>query len=153
MVNSRAKGIGAEQAVARYFRDTAHCPDARRSVAAGWSNRSTSSQDRGDIEGVPGLCVQVKNLARPLVDKALTDVWAETCAQAVPGGRRPLIVEKRAGTTNVGFWWTHLDARFYLELVTGRAQLVLYNHLIRVALGDLMPNLRVWIADKRVDTH
>jgi len=153
MVNSRAKGIGAEQSVARYFRDVAGCPDARRSVAAGWRNGSTSSPDRGDIDGVPGLCVQVKNLARPLIGKLLADTWAETLDQAAQGDRRPMIIEKTR-SSDVGCWWAHIDARFYVELVTGRPQLILHNHLMRTLLGDLMPSLRLWIHSvNRVDTH
>jgi hypothetical protein len=153
MVNSRAKGIGAEQAVARYFRDVASCPDARRSVAAGWRNGSTSSPDRGDIDGVPGLCVQVKNLARPLAGKLLSDTWFETLEQAAASARRPMIIEK-CRSSDVGYWWAHVDARFYVELVTGCPQLILHNHLMRAQLGDLMPSLRLWIhSAKRVDTH
>ena len=150
-VNSRRKGLSAEQAAARYF-VAAGCPDARRSVAAGWRNGATSSPDRGDIDGVPGIGIQVKNLAKPLVGKALADVWVETCAQA--GGRRPLLLEKRAGAADVGRWYAWLSSGFYLELLTGRRQLVMYDHLVRVELGSIIGDLRIWIRTAQpIDTR
>jgi hypothetical protein len=152
MVNSRAKGIGAEQAVARYFRDVAGCPDARRSVAAGWRNGSTSSPDRGDIDGVPGLCVQVKNLARPLSGKLLDAVWDETRRQALVTQSVGIVVEKRIGTTDVGRWWMHTSSVFYVEIVTGRPRFVPNFHLVRVELGAVIGDLMMWVR-QHVDTH
>jgi hypothetical protein len=149
MVNSRAKGIRAEQAVARYFQ-AAGCIEARRLVAAGWRNGATSAPDLGDV-AVDGLAVQVKNLAKPLVGKALSDVWADTMAQAAAGrdDRRPILIEKRTGTADVGRWWLWLASEFYLELLTGRTQLVLHDHLVRVELGSVIGDIRIWIRTRQ----
>lgn len=147
MVNSRTKGLTAERAVANYFKVHVS-PDARRSVATGWSNGSTEHQDLGDIDGVPGLCLSVKNLARRLEGKLLADTWTEVCRQALPNLYTAIIIEKRAGTTDVGKWWAHLSSSFYVELLTGRRQLVLNHHLVRVELGAIIDDLRLWCRDR-----
>lgn len=152
MVNSRAKGIKGELDVAGYLRSFPEWPTARRSVAAGWSNGSTEHQDEGDLVGTPGLCFQVKNLARPLTGKMLIDTWRETAAQAFVGNRHPIIVEKRVGSADVGRWWAHLSSRFYVELITGWRQFVPTEHLVRVELGDIIVSLRMWTREQ-VDTH
>lgn len=153
MVNSRDIGAKAERDIANYFKSRGGpaCHNARRLVATGWRNGSTDSPDQGDIAGVPGLCIQSKALAKPLAGKLLADTWSATQQQAAArtaetrSRHQPIIIERRRGCADVGRWIAHLDARFYTELVTGRAQLVLHNHLLRVDLGDLMPDLRVWI--------
>jgi hypothetical protein len=157
MVNSRDKGAKGERDAAGYFR--AFGPpwqDARRLVAAGWSNGSTSSPDRGDLTGLPGLCVQVKNMARRLEGKLLADVWAQTCAQARAAGDNPmpLILEKRTGCADVCRWWLWLNTDSYVRLVTGRWGWVAHPHLVRVELGDLVDDLRLYSLEKLpVDTH
>lgn len=152
MVNSRAKGLTAERTAANYFRRFPEWPNARRSVAAGWSTTTTEHQDEGDLIGVNPLCVQVKNLARPLAGKLLADVWLETCAQALTDNREPVILEKRSGHADPASWWLHLAGRFYVELVTGRRQFMTSNHLVRVELGHVVDDLRI-LARKGIDTH
>lgn len=152
MVNSRTKGRSAEQAVARYFRDHIS-PESRRVVAAGWSNGRTSGADLGDVHA-PGLCIQVKSLARPLAGKLLADTWRETQAQtaalAAHTGRtaNSLIVEKRPGSADVGRWWVHLSSRVYVALVTGAPRFVASDHLVRVELGDITQDLRLWCRER-----
>lgn len=144
MVNNRAKGIRAEQAVARYFVEHGVL-DSRRIVATGWRNGATSAPDQGDV-AVPGLGVQVKSLATPLTGKALDDVWAETCAQAAAGGdRRPILIEKRNRCADVGRWWLWLSSRFYVELVSYEVRWVPSDHLVRVELGSVIGDLMIWV--------
>lgn len=147
MVNSRAKGIKGERDVALYFRQFPEWPKARRLVAAGWRNGSTEHQDEGDLAGVEPFCIQAKNLARPLTGQLLINTWRETCAQAVAGNRHPIIIEKRAGSADVGRWWAHLSSRFYVALLLGREHLVFSDHLVRVELGDVIGDLRQWARD------
>lgn len=156
-VNSRDIGAKGELSVAKYFREQGGplCWAARRRVATGWRNEHTEFADHGDIAGVPGLCLQVKALARPLIGKLLTDTWVATVAQSAAlslelgSPVRPMIIEKRRGTADVGQWWAHLAAPFYVELVTGHAQLVLRDHLVRVELGALMPDVRLWLFEQQ----
>lgn len=146
VVNSRTKGIQqGEQPAARYFKSQGPpWQDARRSVAAGWSNATTEFQDTGDLTGLPGLCVQVKALKKPLVGKELADVFAETERQAAASGPGvvPLILEKRAGTTDVGRWWLWLTSDVYVRLVTDRWVWLPEPHLVRVELGAVIGDLR-----------
>lgn len=148
-INGRTKGLTAERAVARYFVEHGR-PDAKRSVAAGWSNGTTESGDVGDIIGVPGFAIQVKNLARRLEGKLLVDTWREATRQAFNLGKltgryeNALIVEKRAGSADPGRWWLHTSSGIYTHMLIGRPTLVLNFHLVRVELGDVIGDLVAW---------
>lgn len=151
-INSRRKGINAEQVVARYL-VARGLPDARRSVATGWRNDSTEHADRGDIDGVAGFTIQVKNTAKPLTGQRLADVWRETLSQALPSLSVPLLLEKRAGSADVGRWWLYLDSPTYVRLVTGEWRWTKDMHLVRVELRDVVDDIvlmsRELSSDKR----
>lgn len=151
-INGRAKGLTAERAVADYLKANGF-PDARRSVSTG----TIHTPDRGDIDGVPGFAIQVKNLARRLEGKLLADTWAAACRQAdarsVDALFRPaqstacyaVIVEKRAGTTDVGRWWLHTDDGIYVRMVAGRwVWTGASRHLVRVELGAVVREWSAW---------
>lgn len=151
-INSRTKGLTAERDLARYFVANGW-PEARRSVVTGTFVR----QDTGDIEGLPGLCVQVKNLATGLSGKLLHATWHQAQKQTAELARQrgtscsTLIVEKRAGSADPGRWWCHLSSRFYVRVITGRWMLVTNLHLVRVELGDIVTDLRLWSVDVERD--
>lgn len=143
MVNSRAKGIKAELDAAKYFAAQGRpWEDARRKIETGWNNGHASSPDRGDLTGLPGLCVQVKNHAAPLVDTMLSRVLSETVAQAAVCGAMPLLLEKRAGAADVARWWAHLGSPEYVRIVTGAWRFVPSLHHVRVPLGCIVDDLR-----------
>lgn len=150
MINGRAKGAAAEQQLAKYLRALGPpWSDARRSVSAGWSNGSTSQPDRGDLTGTPGLCFQVKNTQRPLVDKYLADTWRAVRAQAQAAGElMPLIVEKRSGAADPGRWWLWIAANDYVLVVVGRPCFIVAPHLVRVELGDVVNDLKIFSASR-----
>lgn len=141
-INSRRKGMTAEQDLARFLRGLGGpWADATRAVATGWRNGTTSHQDQGDIAGTPGLCWQVKNLASPLTGKALDDVWAQTRTQAGVG-RLPLLVERRTGAADPRRWWLWVSSVDYIAVVLGRPVFVPTGvHLVRVELGDVLDAL------------
>ena len=147
-IDGRTKGLTAERALANYLK-SAGWPDARRSVVTGTAQRP----DAGDIAGTPGLCFQAKNLATVLSGKLLHATWHQTQAQAAELTKQtgkwcaPIIVEKRAGSADPGRWWCHLSSRFYVRVLTGRWTLVTNLHLVRVELGDIVTDLRLWSAD------
>lgn len=58
--SNRRRGLDAERAVANYLQAMGF-PDARRAVAAGWTTNTTNNPDPGDIAGVPGCVISVKN--------------------------------------------------------------------------------------------
>lgn len=149
-INGAVKGKTAERDVANYLK--AHgIETARRSVSTG----TIHTPDRGDIDGVPGFAIQVKNLARRLEGKLLTDVWREAQAQAVALAAQtraasacPVIIEKRAGTADVGRWWLHTDSGIYARMLTGRWQWVGPSfHLVRVEVGDVIGDWVSWVRE------
>ncbi len=150
-INGRVKGLTAERAVANYLKANGF-PDARRSVSTG----TIHTPDRGDIDGVPGFAVQVKNLARRLEGKLLADTWDAVVLQSISMTAqtgvesRPVVIEKRAGTTDVGRWWLHTDSGIYVRMITGRWQWTGVNfHLVRVEVGDVMREWSAWSREIR----
>ena len=90
----KAKGSRAELAVARYLQE-AGWPYAERS-RAGWTD------DRGDIDGIPGVVVEVKDCKRHDLSGWLAELEVETAnARAVTG----VLVVKRRLHTNPADWY------------------------------------------------
>ena len=150
-INSRAKGLQAERDLANYLKANG-LTEARRSVATGHA----ALADSGDIAGVPGFAIQSKNLARRLEGKLLTDTWHATVRQAAELSRqqhgddvRPIIIEKRAGTKDVGRWWLHTDSGIYIRMITGRWQWTgsSSSHLVRVEVGDVIGDWVAWVRE------
>lgn len=97
----------AERAVVSYLR--AHgWPGAERTVRTGYRVAGRASRDQGDVDGTPGVCVQVKTTtanAEPMVRKWLAETEDQRLAAGADVG---LLVVKRIGATDPGRWWTHL---------------------------------------------
>lgn len=151
-INGAVKGKTAERDVANYLK--AHgIETARRSVSTG----TIHTPDRGDIDGVPGFAIQVKNLARRLEGKLLADVWHDACRQSVAMAQQtpafgaptccPVIIEKRAGSADVGRWWLHLGALEYVRMITGRWSFIMVPHLVRVEVGDIIGDWVSWVRE------
>ena len=101
----KAKGSRAELAVARYMQE-AGWPYAERS-RAGWTD------DRGDIDGAPGIVVEVKDHKKFALSEWMGELEVETAnARAITG----VLVVKRRLHTDPGDWyaitrfgdWCHL---------------------------------------------
>lgn len=120
---NRDKGIKSERDVAAYCR--AHgMLGAERSVSTGWKTRGRHLADVGDIKGIPGVCVQVRNVVRQhpkgLAGKALLEMLAETRIQGqAAGAALAILIEKRAGHADVGEWWVHIPANLMAALLIG----------------------------------
>lgn len=97
MSASKAKGSAAERDLVTFLR-TAGFPHAERRLAG-------SAQDRGDIAGVPGVVLEVKNHASlnlaGWVDEAVLE-------QANDGADYGIVVHKRRGKGNAGDWYATL---------------------------------------------
>ena len=122
--SNRDKGNKTERDVASYLR-AAGIPTAERRVVTGWHRTDRSDPDLGDIKGVPGICIQVKNLDKTargnLSGKALADVAAELKMQrAASGAALGLLIEKRPNNADVGTWWAHLAANDFVALIDGQ---------------------------------
>lgn len=87
---NRRRGADAERAVVAFLRDNGY-PDARRYLAG-------DGRQPGDIDGVPGLCIEVKDVA--------ASSWPTWCRQAdaEAGGRTWVVVRRKRGNPNVAEW-------------------------------------------------
>ena len=89
---ARDKGRQAENQLATWLQANGF-PDAERSAS--------KLEDRGDIAGVPGVCVQVKAYADAM--RGLREAQAGAVRQAM--GRRPVAVVRLRGVTDPAQWW------------------------------------------------
>lgn len=109
MSASKRKGTAAESAVVAWLQANGH-PHAERRALAGIN-------DKGDIAGVPGVCIEVKN------HKSLD--LAGWCAELVveianAKARTGVVIAKRRGKSDVGEWYALMPAHIWLDLL-GRA--------------------------------
>lgn len=140
---NRDKGLQFERDVAAYFR--AHgIATAERSVSTGWATANRSLADIGDIKGIPGITVQCKYLAKPLVGKALVDAMNETSDQCNAAANViHLLIEKRHGVANVGCSYAWLPGSAYVLIVTGTDSLA--NHYpVRMELRYIIEYLVIF---------
>jgi len=99
------KGRAAELAVAKWLQELwPHAEPTRRS---GWSD------DRGDIDGIPGIVIEVKNCRKFDLPGWLTELETEIGNANASTG---VLVIKRRGSTDPADWyavtrlvdWAHL---------------------------------------------
>ncbi len=91
---SRAKGARAEVALVNWLRCHGW-PAARRYLAG-------DGRQPGDVDGVPGVCFEVKNQARHDIAGWLRQVEGQA------GPSLPVLVVKPRGETDPGRWWAVL---------------------------------------------
>ena len=102
----KRKGSAAELAVAKWLRKLGwiHAERSR----AGWTD------DRGDIDGMPGVVVEVKNEKRIDLPGYLRELEVEIAnAQAWTG----IVIVKRRGSMNVDDWYAVMPAKIWGELM------------------------------------
>jgi hypothetical protein len=102
----KRKGSAAELAVAKWLRKLGwiHAERSR----AGWTD------DRGDIDGMPGICIEVKNEKRIDLPGYLRELEVEIAnAQAWTG----TVIVKRRGSMNVDDWYAVMPAKIWGELM------------------------------------
>ncbi len=91
---NKRKGNQAELAVTRALHELGW-PNAER-TRSGWTD------DRGDIDGIPGIVIEVKNHQKLAIPEWLKELDTETLnAQAEHG----VLVVKRRGTTDAKHWY------------------------------------------------
>lgn len=96
MTNPNArKGRRAEIAVAEYLAEHGH-PYAEPTRRSGWAD------DRGDIDGIPGVVVEVKDQQRHTLPAWLRELEVEIVNAGATTG---VLIVKRRGTSDVGQWF------------------------------------------------
>jgi Holliday junction resolvase len=104
----KRKGNAAERAVVDYLKANGF-PQARRTQAG-------TRHDIGDIDGVPGVAIEVKNHARIDLAGWITQLEAEMTAKGVTEG---VVVVKRRGKSNPAEWYAVTPLHVWLELLKG----------------------------------
>ena len=102
----KRKGSAAELAVAKWLRKLGwiHAERSR----AGWQD------DRGDIDGMPGVCIEVKAEKKIDIPGYLRELELEMeNAKAWTG----TVIIKRRGSTNVDNWYAVIPAKIWGELM------------------------------------
>jgi hypothetical protein len=102
----KRKGSAAELAVAKWL-NRLGWTGAERS-RCGWTD------DRGDIDGIPGVCIEVKNEKRIDLPGYLRELEVEMKnAKAWAGA----VIVKRRGSTNPADWYAVMPAQKWAELL------------------------------------
>ena len=102
----KRKGSAAELAVAKWLNRLGwvHAERSR----AGWTD------DRGDIDGIPGVCIEVKNEKRIDLPGYLRELEVEMRnAKAWAGA----VIVKRRGSTDPADWYAVMPAQKWAELL------------------------------------
>ena len=102
----KRKGSAAELAVAKWLRKLGwiHAERSR----AGWTD------DRGDIDGMPGVCIEVKAEKKIDIPGYLRELEVEMeNAKAWTG----TVIIKRRGSRNVDDWYAVMPAKIWGELM------------------------------------
>jgi Holliday junction resolvase len=107
---AKAKGTAAETAVVRFLQANGY-PHAERRALAG-------AFDHGDIAGILGVVIEIKNKARTELA-----AWVdEARAEAVVRGPHtyddlPVVWHKRRGKSDPGDWYVTMDGRVFVEFL------------------------------------
>ena len=102
----KRKGSAAELAVAKWLRKLGWIHAER--------SRAGFQDDRGDIDGMPGVCIEVKNEKKIDLPGYLRELEVEIAnAQAWTG----TVIVKRRGSMNVDDWYAVMPAKIWGELM------------------------------------
>ena len=103
---AKRKGSQAERDVVAYLKANGY-PYADRRVAG-------ATLDKGDISGVLGVTIEIKNHARLDLAGWLAELEVEMKNDNAWTG---VVIHKRKGKGDVGQWYATMPARIWLELL------------------------------------
>ena len=106
MSASKQKGTAAETAVVRYLQANGFPYSERRTLAG--------VNDKGDIAGLPGVVLEVKNCKRMELAGWLDELEVE---MKNAGAYIGAVVHKRRGTTDPGQWFATLPFSVLVDLL------------------------------------
>lgn len=103
---AKAKGSGAERDIVTYLIENGF-PYAERRLAG-------AQEDKGDIAGVNGVCIEVKNHAKMSLSGWLEELKVEMVhAKAWTG----VVWHKRKGKSSPADWYATMPGSVYLDLL------------------------------------
>jgi hypothetical protein len=102
----KIKGTAAETAVVTYLRDQGFPHAERRSLRG--------THDRGDIAGIPGVAIEVKNCARLELAAWLDEAATERTNDGADYGA---VWHKRRGQGNAGNWFVTIDGATFTRIL------------------------------------
>ncbi|MFF9714796.1 hypothetical protein ACF1DW_04260 [Streptomyces sp. NPDC014603] len=106
MSRSKAKGTAAETAVVRFLQAAGFAQAERRTL--------NGVQDRGDIAGIPGVVIEVKNHARDQLPAWVAEAELERDNDRASLG---VVWHKRRGTTDPGRWFVTMSGDQFAALL------------------------------------
>lgn len=101
----KAKGSGAERAVVAWLKQW--YPYADRRLAG-------ATLDKGDVSGIPGVTIEIKNHATMKLSEWLKELEVE---MKNDGAWTGVVIHKKKGTTDVGEWYATMPAKVWVELL------------------------------------
>lgn len=106
MSRSKAKGTAAETAIVRYLQDAGFAQAERRTLGG--------AQDRGDIAGIPGVVIEVKNCARQELPAWVTEAELERDNDRATLG---VVWHKRRGKSSPADWFVTMSGAQFAALL------------------------------------
>lgn len=103
---AKQKGTAAETAVVNWLKEQGRKHVERRSL--------NGVNDRGDIAGVPGVVIEVKNHKEMKLSQWISELEIEIKNDKADTG---IIIHKKRGTTNVGEWYATMPAQLWYDLI------------------------------------
>jgi hypothetical protein len=103
---SKAKGTAAESAVVGYLNVNGY-PQAERRALAG-------AADKGDVSGVLGVAIEVKNCAKTELGAWVDEANVEACNA---GDALGVVWHKRRGKGSPGEWFVTMDGATFTALL------------------------------------
>jgi Holliday junction resolvase len=103
---SKIKGTAAETAVVNWLIDKGRKHVERRALSG--------KDDRGDIAGLPGVVIEVKNHKEIKLSQWIKELEAEMHNDKADTG---VIIHKKTGTTNVGQWYATMPVDVWFKLL------------------------------------
>ena len=102
---AKAKGAGAERDVVAYLKEWFPYVDRRLAGA---------TLDKGDVSGIPGVTIEIKNHAKMDLAGWLTELATEMANDKAWTG---VVIHKRIGKGDVGEWYATMPAKIWIELI------------------------------------
>jgi len=102
---SKAKGAQAERDVVKWLKQW--FPYADRRLAG-------ATLDKGDISGIPGVTIEIKNHAKMDLSGWLGELEVE---MKNDGAWTGVVIHKRKGRGDVGQWYATMPASVWIELL------------------------------------